>query len=136
MVKEILPIKRIIQLFFVLICTFTSAQSDTLKIVPDFTTIEEALKNPLQVKRLNLSNQNLTFEPNFFQKFENLEYLSLKNDHLKELPKEIGNLKNLKILDISGNDFESIPTEFKNLLHLEELYLNDEVNLNLEKSIS
>ena len=108
---------------------------DSLKIYSEPTNLEEALKNAENIKILNLSNQTIQFEKNFFSKFTNLEYLVLKNDHIKELPIEIGGLKKLKFLDLSGNDFEIIPKEYKNLLNLEELYLNDELYFNLEKNM-
>jgi len=36
---------------------------------------------------------------------------------------------------LSGNDFEVLPSSFANLTNLQELFLNDEKNLNLEKNI-
>lgn len=116
-------IKKILVLLLFVSKTYSQeTDSNTVRVI---TSLEEALKNPSSVTKLNLSNQNITFEPNIFSKFENLEYLSLKNDHLKYLPVEIGSLKKLKTLDLSGNDFELLPTEFKNLSNLQELFLDD-----------
>lgn len=124
----------IIFMFMISINSF-GQKLDSLKIYSEPTNLEEAIKNPENIKILNLSNQTIQFEKNFFSKFTNLEYLILKNDHIKELPIEIGGLKKLKFLDLSGNDFEIIPKEYKNLLNLEELYLNDELYFNLEKNM-
>jgi len=96
----------------------------------EYTSIEEALKNPEKVYNLNLSNQNNVVVPKeAWAKFTNLETLSFKNDHLKEIPQEIGDLPNLKVLDLSGNDFTALPQSLRKLNHLEELYLNEEKNL-------
>jgi len=96
----------------------------------EYTSIEEALKNPEKVYNLNLSNQdNIVVPKEAWAKFTNLETLSFKNDNLKEIPQEIGNLPSLKVLDLSGNDFTALPQSLRKLNHLEELYLNDEKNL-------
>lgn len=96
----------------------------------EYTSLEEALKNPEKVYNLNLSNQdNIVVPKEAWAKFTNLETLSFKNDNLKEIPQEIGNLPSLKVLDLSGNDFTALPQSLKKLNHLEELYLNDEKNL-------
>lgn len=98
---------------------------DSTFIKKEYTSLDEALKNPEIVYRLNLGNINLMPDINW-EKFENLQYLSLKNDHLKEIPGEIAFLRNLKVLDLSGNDFKILPKSFSNLTNLEELFLNDE----------
>ena len=110
-------------------------QVDSLAIKKEYVNIDEALKNPEKVFRLNLSNQKIDIPSISWDKFVNLEYLSFKNDHLKEVPKEIKNLKKLKVLDLSGNDFKILPKEFSQLSNLEELFLNDEKNLKLEENI-
>lgn len=76
--KVMRDLSKIIVFALLLICNITWSQTDTLKVSKQTFNLEEALKNPLDVKTLNLSNQNIVFEPNFFSKFENLEYLSLK----------------------------------------------------------
>lgn len=62
----------------------------------EYTSIEEALKNPEKVIRLNLSNQSLSELPKGLSKFKNLEYLSFRNDHLKSISPEISSLKSSK----------------------------------------
>lgn len=109
---------------------------DFLNQKEEFTNIEEALKAPDKVYRLNLTEKQVEFIPDsMWDKFQNLEYLSLKNDHLREIPEGIGYLKNLKVLDLSGNDFKVLPNSFSNLYNLNEIYLNDEKNMNVEASI-
>ena len=108
---------------------------DSTQIKKEYSNLEEALKNPEKVYRLNLSNQNIELPKESWSKFINLEYLSFKNDHLKEIPNEIALLKNLKVLDLSGNDFKILPLSFSELSNLEELFLNDEKNMKLYDNI-
>lgn len=102
----------------------------------EFTSLQEALKNPEKVYKLNLSNQQINLTNAEWAKFINLEKLTLKNDHLLELPVGIVNLKKIKYLDISGNDFKTLPKEFSALVNLEELYLNNEKNIDLPATLS
>ena len=121
--------------FIIVINSFGQDQVDYRSKEKIYTTLEEALKNPNAVFKLNLSNQDLKISHENWLKFKNLEYLKLTSDHLKSLPKEILELKNLKTLDISSNDFETLPDDFAKLENLEELYLNDEKKLNLPKTL-
>ncbi|WP_396169883.1 leucine-rich repeat domain-containing protein [Flavobacterium sp.] len=130
--------KSVVYIFFFFfsfhIC-ISQATTDTKKTQKEYTSLEEALKNPEKVYNLNLSNQqNIAIPNEAWAKFINLERLSLKNDHLKEIPAGIGNLTNLKVLDLSGNDFTALPLSLRKLNHLEELYLNDEKNLFLDQN--
>lgn len=109
---------------------------DSIKIENTYSNLEEALKNPDNVYRLDLSNQFFNQFPASVAKFKNLRYLSLKNDHLKEIPKEISLLTKLKILDLSGNDFKFLPVEMKKLKNLEEIYLNDEPSADVIQELS
>lgn len=131
-----MSIKSILSSFLLIIlCNIGTAQTDSSIVNKEYRSIEEALKNPDQVYRLDLSNQNIFVPNDVWSKFINLEYLSLKNDHLKELPSEIGTLKKLKVLDLSGNDFIVLPKSFSELYNLEELFLNEERRFNLDENI-
>ena len=125
--KNLNQIVIVLSLFF-----FQSMNAQTQK---EFTNIEDALKEPEKVFRLNLSNQSLNIKADVWAKFINLEYLNLSNDHLKTIPNEISLLKNLKTLDLSGNDFEMLPKDFIKLSNLNELFLNDDKNLKIEENI-
>lgn len=102
----------------------------------EYTSMREALINPEKVYRLNLSNQDISLSSEQWSQFVNLEYLNLKNDHLKEIPLAITKIKSLKTIDLSGNDFSKLPADFSNLVNLEEIFLNDEKNMNLPKTLS
>jgi Leucine-rich repeat (LRR) protein len=101
----------------------------------EFNSIREANKNPDKVTRLNLSNETGNLESIDWKKFRNLEYLSLKDLHLKKIPEGIISLPKLKILDVSGNDFKVLPSDFTKLTKLEELFLNDEKNIDISGNI-
>lgn len=102
----------------------------------EFTTLNDALKSPEKVFRLNLSNQEISISNEQWLRFINLEHLNLKDDHLKEIPIAITKIKSLKTIDLSGNDFTNLPEEFSNLTNLEEIYLNNEKNMNLPRTLS
>ena len=61
-------VSRIIIFTLLIITNISWSQTDTLKVSKPQTNLNEALKNPLNVKTLNLSNQNIIFEPDFFFK--------------------------------------------------------------------
>jgi len=124
-------------LVFIFLSKNSEAQSnlDSIQVKKEYSSLEEALKNPKNVYRLDLSNQNLELSDSIWSSFTNLQYLSLKNDHLKQIPKGIGYLKNLQVLDLSGNDFKTLPSTFSNLTNLQELFLNDDKYFNFKKSI-
>ena len=136
--KKNISITTFLSILFSLIAfTSTAQNSDTAIYIKNFTNLEEALKNPNEVFRLDLSNQLLNnTQLEALTKFKNLRFLSLKNDHLKEVPKSISELTNLRVLDLSGNDFKFLPTEIKKLKKLEEIYLNNEPNADINQEVS
>jgi len=136
--KNANSINVVILAFLILSAFKVNAQvfPDSSLINKEYSSLEEALKEPEKVYRLNLSNQNLKLpSDSIWAKFQNLEYLNLKNDHLKNIPVGLSYLKNLKVLDLSGNDFKRLPQAFSNLENLEEIYLNDERNIELDESL-
>ncbi len=137
--KPYIKISFLTAILFTLSFSMLNAQAVTTAAASEksYKSLEEALKNPVRVYRLDLSNQQFkTLPDSIWSKFENLEYLSLKNDHLKEIPKGIGNLKNLRVLDLSGNDFKVLPQSFSGLNNLSEIYLNNESKMNYTKTFS
>lgn len=128
--------KKIVILVITLCISLHSFGQANLFQNKEYNNLEEALKNPEMVYKLNLSNQNLKLTEVDWSKFVNMEYLNLKNDHLKEIPSGITTLKSLKVIDLSGNDFSRLPTEFSNLIQLEEVILNDEKNMDLPKTLN
>jgi hypothetical protein len=99
----------------------------------EYDNLRIALKEPLKVKKLDLSyrgvlkyQKNITGKqelPQEIGKLKNLEEFNLELQDLKSLPYEFTQLSNLKILDISYNDFESFPTEIFSCEKLDSLNL-------------
>jgi Leucine-rich repeat (LRR) protein len=134
--KKVNTANILVLCFFLIIQKVSAQDSDSSLFTKNFTNLNEALNNPDKVFRLDLSNQILNnAQIESIAKFKNLIFLNLKNDHLKEIPKSISVLSNLKILDLSGNDFKFLPTEIKKLKKLEEIYLNNDFNADINQEI-
>jgi Leucine-rich repeat (LRR) protein len=90
-----------------------------------YTSLEVALKSPAKVRRLDLSNRQLTRVPPSIGKLSNLTELSLSNNKLTALPPEIGRLTKLTSLAANNNKLKSIPPEIGALVRLDNLVLSD-----------
>lgn len=62
-----------------------------------------------QVKKLNLSGQNLTEIPAYVFEYTNLTKLVLSRNRIYKIPKEIAKLKKLEVLDLMHNELTEIP---------------------------
>ena len=62
-----------------------------------------------QVKKLNLSGQNLTEIPSYVFEYTNLTKLVLSRNNICKIPKEIAKLKKLEVLDLTYNKLTEIP---------------------------
>jgi len=96
----------------------------TLETTYTYTTIEEALKNPDAVIKLELRKSKLKEFPKEIFQFKNLQYLDLSKNNIKEIPEDIAKLTNLQHLSLSKNSLESIPMEIGELVNLYYLNLN------------
>ena len=127
--------KNNILLVLLMACTNTLFGQVKYDKNKEYNNLDEALRNPEKIFKLNLSNQTVPLTMVDWSKFINLEYLSLKNDHLKEIPLGITRLKTLRTIDLSGNNFNNLPSDFDKLTELEEVFLNDESNMNVPKTL-
>ncbi|TGK34862.1 hypothetical protein EHQ12_06135 [Leptospira gomenensis] len=92
-----------------------------------YSDLNRALKNPLDVFRLDLSSQGIAVLPKEVERMRNLEKINLENNKLLTLPKEIGSLQNLRELRLEGNlRFKTFPREIGQLKNLKELYVSSE----------
>jgi Leucine-rich repeat (LRR) protein len=98
--------------------------SAALENEPLFLTIEDAMKNPKKVYKLNLSRRQLTKIPQEVFQLRNLQELNISYNQIAELPKEIGLLTNLQRLDISVNQISELPATISLLKNLNELLLD------------
>ena len=117
-------------LMFVLIFQKTFAQSAlldslTLDTLTAFTSIEEALKHPDDVIKLDLRKKRFKKFPAEIFKFTNLQYLDLSKNSIREIPPEIYQLKNLQYFAISKNGLEEFPPQIGGLTNLYYLEANN-----------
>lgn len=117
-------------LFLISLCfgLNTTAQSqDTLLSVIQlqktklYKSVEEALKEPDRVFRLNLSDKGLTRIPSEISSLTKLQSLNLSNNNIASLPAEISTFRNLQFLNLEGTNLTSLPdlSKFKNLISLD-----------------
>ncbi|OFY85022.1 MAG: hypothetical protein A3F72_04550 [Bacteroidetes bacterium RIFCSPLOWO2_12_FULL_35_15] len=127
--KNILRISSIVLLLIVLSFQKITAQNQlldslTLDTLTAYTNLQEALKNPELVIKLELRKKKLKEFPMEIFKFPNLQYLDLSKNDIKEIPAEIGQLKNLQYFAISKNGLESLPPQIGELTNLYFLNAN------------
>ncbi len=121
--------KFILLLLSLLISTLIKAQTTlldslTLDTLTAFTGIEEAMKHPQEVIKLELRRHHLKKFPEEILKFTNLQYLDLAKNNIEDVPHEIGELKNLQYLSLSKNNLQDLPVEIGQLTNLYYLNLN------------
>lgn len=119
--------KKIIFIALLSLGGFSKAQlldSTALETAYIFTSLEEALKDPLKVYRLHLVKMKMDSLPGSLLAFKNLQDLDVSKNRLTELPEFLGQLTNLQVLTVNGNDLESLPKSIGNLVHLRKLYAN------------
>ena len=115
--------------FIVLLSSaFTTPQGDPCMEGITYYSLEEALKEPLKVKVLDLAMQSptkLTTLPASIGKLINLECLDVSFNRISSLPPEMKNLKKLKTLNLSGNRYlAKLPEVIKEITCLETLNLS------------
>lgn len=121
----------LISIFFYLclIPLWSIAQLDSaaLSKEPEFISMDEALKDPAKVYKLNLRKQKLKKFPKEIFTFTNLQELNLSRNKIDQVPEEIGQLTKLQILDLSRNKLKAVPSQIGKLVRLRKLllYLNE-----------
>jgi hypothetical protein len=89
-----------------------------------YTDFKKANQEKLNVRRLDLKNQNILEIPKGIFRMKNIYYLNLNNNQIKELPSKINQLKYLKTLSISNNKIANIPNEINEIHYLESLNIS------------
>ena len=106
-------------------CYCQLLSKDSLKNLPTYSSLEEALKEPDKVIKLSLKKQKLTELPEEVLKFKNLQSLSLRNNKLTAFPRELKQLQYLQELDLSRNKMDTIYPEIGELTQLYYLNMNN-----------
>jgi Leucine-rich repeat (LRR) protein len=89
-----------------------------------YNSLEDAVKEPDKVYRINLSNKGMTEFPVELTAFSNLQSLNLSYNKITEIPKEIGNLFKLQYLNLEGTEITILPPETSQLKNLVSLDLD------------
>lgn len=96
----------------------------TLDTLTAITSVEEGLKNPEKVIKLELRKNKLKTFPTAILQFTNLQYLDLSKNNIRELPAEIAKLKSLQYFSISRNNVQELTPEIGELTNLYYLNVN------------
>ena len=86
-----------------------------------YTSIEQALKNPDEVKYLSLKKGKLRKIPSQIYMFKNLEVLDLSKNKLTEIHDSIGYLTNLVEISLANNQLTTLPVQIGHLKNLKKL---------------
>ena len=116
-------------IFIALLFTTTapvSAQIDHCDDADTYYSMEDALKEPANVIKLDIAMLKLTsIDPNI-AKLINLECLDLSFNRFSTLPPEIAQLKKLRVLNLAGTRFlAKLPAVIAEIPNLEELNIID-----------
>jgi len=87
----------------------------------EYSSLEEALKQPDSVYILKLKREKLTQIPKEIFLLKNLKVLILSINKLNDIPDEIDSLKFLEELDVSSNKFTHFPKAITRLTKLKTL---------------
>lgn len=103
-----------------------SDSSDYCPGVIVYEDLEEALENPQEVVKLDLSMQKLTKISSEIAKLTNLECLDLSFNRFSDLPRELSKLKKLRYINLAGTRFlTKAPAVLKELESLQTVDLRD-----------
>ena len=99
--------------------SFVAASSDLCEDAETYYELDEALKEPGKVIKLDIAMQKLTRISSEISKLVNLECLDLSFNRISDLPGEFAELKKLRYLNLMGTRYlpglPKILTELPNL---------------------
>jgi Leucine-rich repeat (LRR) protein len=88
-----------------------------------------------KLEYLTLEGGSYKTVPREIANLKELKLLNLSANKLNKLPDEIGQLSNLRVLSLDGNLLSALPNTICNLKKLEELYILNNPNLNVDNEI-
>ena len=119
------------KVIFILVITFAFRtgwaqllDSMALAMQPTYTDLQEALKDPDNVVKLELRKKKLKGFPMQVLHLKNLQYLDLSGNKITELPDSIVTLKYLQYLIVSRTGLESLPKNIGEMKRLKHLNVN------------
>ena len=125
---------------FIIIITAVNTQAQLLDSIalsnePVYNNINEALKNPEKVYKLDLHKKKLKEIPKEVFTFTNLQELNISKNKLTKIPKDIKLLTKLEVFNVSSNDIDSVPAEIGKLINIKSLILNQNIITKLPPEI-
>lgn len=114
---------KYLRVLFLLLASASICFSQS-KVDKVYTSLEEALLNPLAVEHLDLHNKKLKVFPTEIFKLKNLKTLNLSKNKIDVLPSEIDELVFLEKLNISRNRLYTLPINIGRLKNLRVLIAN------------
>ena len=88
-----------------------------------YYSLEEAMREPDKVYKLNLEKSKLKTFPEEIFRFPNLHMLDLSNNKIKSIPEDIYKIPYLQYLNLYNNKIKVLPDNFQYLSQLTTLYL-------------
>ncbi len=101
--------------------TNTPMDSAAIAALPEITTLEQVLKTPKSVYKLNLQSSGLLDFPTEILRCMNVQVLDLSRNGLMEVPGDITTLKDLRRLILSVNGLRKLPSNIGELKKLQFL---------------
>nr|WP_235596146.1 leucine-rich repeat domain-containing protein [Leptospira weilii] len=98
--------KQRLTILLILICISCKLQAQSNE-AQTYSNLTEALKNPKDVRQLDLTAKELTALPKEIGQLRNLQTLNLGSNRLTTIPEEIAQLRNLRTLHLKGNPIAS-----------------------------
>jgi Leucine-rich repeat (LRR) protein len=89
-----------------------------------FTSLSEAMKDPLRVASLTIRGKRLKAFPTEILQMKNLRELNLSKNYIDLLPSELPELSKLELLDVSRNLLYSFPIRMAEMRHLRKVVAN------------
>ena len=98
-------------------CNFTSSS------IPTSIKIESMIQDFMGLSKVYLSEMNLRWLPDSFERLQTLETLALDQNRFKSIPKQVTRLRNLRCLYINDNKVQEIPCHIRDLVNLRYLWV-------------
>jgi Leucine-rich repeat (LRR) protein len=111
----------------------TLDQLDSVKV---FESIEDAIKHPNEVYRLELKKNKLTEIPKEVFSFKNLQYLDLSRNKLDTFPPELGRMSQLQVLILNRNHINYLTDDIGGLVHLKQLRVSNNFLWEVSRKVS
>jgi len=121
---------------FITVNGFSQLLSETdlmSKVV--YKKLDEALKAPEQVYRLDLTKCKVLSSFKEYKQFVNLQELTIKRKKLDSIPDGVFDLVNLQMLNLTKNRISKLDTRIGEMVNLRELKLGDNLIPSLPKEI-